>query len=190
MKGRPSQKLWIHCCDSPYTSKSPRMDLINIAACRVFQNWRDSQYCQCNENFKELYIRSVSENKPELESVPEIYNECQNEAADEFPGSSKEAFLQNFSNFKACQPKREEQKSHPILWSTWTLILNLIDLSTLSTLHCSFHSLPLGTNVDSNQHTVIQSDQCLCAFCSWSPSDSIGKNALGGEELPGVKIGR
>lgn len=33
--------------------------------------------------------------------------------------------------------------------------------------------------------------QCLCAFCSWSPSDSIGKNAWGREELlyPGIKIG-
>ena len=57
----------------------------------------------CNENFKELNSCRVSENKPELESIPEIYNECQNEAADEFPGSSKEAFLQNFINFKACQ---------------------------------------------------------------------------------------
>ena len=58
---------------------------------------------KCNENFEELYSRRVSENKPELRSVPEIYNECQDEAADEFPGSSKEAFLQNFPNFKACQ---------------------------------------------------------------------------------------
>ena len=36
-------------------------------------------------------------------SVPEIYNECRNEAADEFPGASKEAFLQSFPSYQACQ---------------------------------------------------------------------------------------
>ena len=87
----------------------------------------------CNENFKELNSCRVSENKPELESVPEIYNECQNEAADEFPSSSKEAFLQNFTNFKACQSTlyKERRTKVPPTWSTWTLILNLKDLSTL-----------------------------------------------------------
>ena len=41
--------------------------------------------------------------KDSTKSVPEIYNECQNEAADEFPCASKEAFLQSFPSYQSCQ---------------------------------------------------------------------------------------
>ena len=36
-------------------------------------------------------------------SVPTIYNDCRNEAADMFPGSTREAFLQTFPTYSAVQ---------------------------------------------------------------------------------------
>ena len=69
--------------------------------------------------------------KDSTKSVPLIYNECRNEAADEFPGSSKEAFLQTFPSYKACQKtlyteRRTKVPPNPHLRNHLLSILNLI----------------------------------------------------------------
>ena len=72
--------------------------------------------------------------KDSTKSVPSIYNECRNEAADEFPGSSKEAFLQAFPSYKACQKTlytERRTKVPPNPQEPSAIKLNLRDLPTV-----------------------------------------------------------